>query len=293
MKTAVIGASGFVGSRLLRRYRSSYPDCIGTCFRNHGTDLQVFDLGEPDVRPLQLVETGHESVVIAAAQAGIDACENDPDAARINVQGTLELVEQLGHQGVRVVFLSTDNVFDGKTGGYADDSPPNPPMAYGRQKAGVEREIGNLCARYTVARLSKTLGLNRGDGTLLDEMASMLVGGRAISAAYDLIFSPTWVEDVVEAIVAIQAHDLSGIVNVASPEPWSRYDLGGAIAQALRADPELVRRISFAELPVSANRPLNTSLIPGRAEAELSMVFRPVRECIHRVAQNWNPAGSG
>ncbi len=287
MKTAIIGASGFVGSHLLSRYRSRYPDCIGTCFSHRGADLVAFDLREPDVRPLRLVETGHEAVVITAAQTGIDCCEHDLDAARINVHGTLELIGQLGRLGMHVVFLSTDNVFNGKVGGYSDDSPPDPPMAYGRHKWEIEREIGNLAERHTVVRLSKTFGLRKGDGTLLDEMAAKLTAGQTIRAAHDLIFSPTWVEDVVEAIVSIQDCDLRGIINVSSPEPWSRYELGTAVADALGASSDLVRRVSFSELQVSPNRPLNTSLTCDRLRTELDLTFRSVRDCVEQAARNW------
>jgi len=287
MKTAIIGASGFVGRHLLRKHRSRHPDCIGTCFRHQGDNLTVFDLREPDIRPLRLVETGHEAVVISAGETNIASCEHDLNAARINVHGTLELIDQLGRQGLHVVFLSTDNVFDGKLGGYSDDSPPDPPMAYGRHKWEIEREIGNLAERHTVVRLSKTFGLEKGDGTLLDEMASTLAAGQSIRAADDLVFSPTWVEDVVEAIVAIPDRDLRGIINVSSPEAWSRYDLGVALADVLGADPDLVQRVSFSELQLSPDRPLNTSLTCDRLRTELEMTFRPVQDCVEQVARNW------
>mgnify|MGYP002526588129 CR=1 FL=1 len=287
MKTAIIGASGFIGGHLLRRHRSRHPDCVGTCFRNRKDDLVVFDLREPDIRPLQLVETGHEAVIISAAETNIDSCQLDHNAAKINVDGTLELISQLGHLGMHVVFLSTDNVFDGKTGGYSDDSPPQPPLAYGRHKWEIEREIGNLTERHTVVRLSKTFGLQKGDGTLLDEMAAKLTAGQAIRAAHDLIFSPTWVEDVVEAIIAIQDRELRGIINVASPEAWSRYELGAAVADVLGANSDLVRRVSFSELQVSPNRPLNTSLTCDRLRTELDLTFRSVRDCVEQTARNW------
>jgi dTDP-4-dehydrorhamnose reductase len=287
MKTAIIGASGFVGSHLLRRHRSLHPDCIGTCFRRRRTDLTVFDLGQPDLGPLRLVETGHEAVVITAAETDMDSCEGDPNAARINVAGTLDMIGQLGRLGIHVVFLSTDNVFDGRVGGYSDDSPPNPTTAYGRQKLQVEREIGNLCERYTVVRLSKTFRLEKGDGTLLDEMASTLAESQPVAAAYDLIFNPTWVEDVVEAIIGIQDQDVRGIINVANPEAWSRYDLAVAVADALGADRGLVRRVAFSELAITTNRPLNTSLQCDRLSAELAVAFRPVRDCVDQAAANW------
>jgi dTDP-4-dehydrorhamnose reductase len=188
---------------------------------------------------------------------------------------------------MHVVFLSTDNVFDGKLGGYSDDSLPDPPMAYGRHKWEIEREIGNLAERHTVVRLSKTFGLQKDDGTLLDEMASKLTTGQSIRAAHDLIFSPTWVQDVVEAIVAIQDGGLRGIINVASPEAWSRYDLGVAVADVLAADSDLVRRVSFSELQASPKRPLNTSLTCDRLRTELDLTFRTVRDCVEQVARNW------
>lgn len=287
MKTAIIGASGFIGSHLLLKQRSRHPDCIGTSSRHGQADLIAYDLRSPDIEPLRLVETGHEAVVIAAGQTGIDACQRDPDAHLINVLGTLDLIRQLGRQGMYVVYLSTDNVFDGKVGGYSDGSHPTPPTAYGRHKWEVEREIGNLCERYAVVRLSKTFGLRKGDGTLLDEMAAKLAGGETISAAYDLIFNPTWVQDVVEAIVAIQDLNLRGVINVANPESWSRYDLGVAVAEALGVHGDRVQRISLAELEDTKGRPLNTSLRCDRLQHELDFNFTSVQECVVRAVNHW------
>src|SRR5205823_2437610 len=149
--------------------------------------------------------------------------------------GTLELVRQLWERDIVPIFLSSDYVFDGKrTDGYDDKAPVSPGTEYGRQKAAVEKFLAESGRSHLVLRLSKVFGLEKGDGTLLDEMAASLMSGRPVAAARDQVFCPTWVVDLVKAIMEVQVRGLRGIVNLCSPQPWSRYELARVVARTLR-----------------------------------------------------------
>ena len=135
IKTAVIGASGYIGAHLFRKYRETFPDCIGTGFSRSGQDLISFDLRQPKLEALRLEETGHQAVIIASAMPNIAWCEAHPqESYELNVQGTLELVKQLGKTSLKTYFLSSDYVFNGETGNYSDTAPTSPNTEYGRQK---------------------------------------------------------------------------------------------------------------------------------------------------------------
>ena len=67
IKTAVFGASGYIGSHLIKKYRSQYPDCIGTSFLSKNKDLTPFDIRNPNLNFLSLEKTGHKAAVIASA----------------------------------------------------------------------------------------------------------------------------------------------------------------------------------------------------------------------------------
>lgn len=288
VKTAVIGASGFIGRHLWQAYRQTFPDCLGTCFAHPGPGLVPFDLRHPVAAALGLEEDGYGAVLIASARSNIAFCEEQPEEAyAVNVRGTLELVRQLGRTSLQVLFLSSDYVFPGTTGGYDDNSEPCPTTEYGRQKLLVEREIPSLTDNFLVLRLSKVYGLSKGDGTLLDEMACALASGREVKAAADQVFCPTWIGDLVRAVLAIQQRGLRGVMNLCGPEACSRFDLARSLAEAMGIDPGKVKRISLHDLPSMAGRPLNTSLRCSRLAQHPDISFLSPWEAVRRMAAVW------
>jgi dTDP-4-dehydrorhamnose reductase len=289
IKTAVIGASGYIGRQLLQSYRTKYPECVGTAFSRISPGLTFFDLREPDINPLALEETGHEAVLIASANPLIKQCEEHKAATfAVNVEGTLKLVRQLGHTSLQVIFLSSDYVFPGSKGPYDDGSKTNPSTEYGRHKALVEKEIPALAANHLIVRLSKIFGLQKGDGTLLDEMAGALRAGREMTAAADQRFCPTFVGDLVTAVHALQEKRLRGVMNLSSPEIWTRHQMATALAGAMHVSDELVKKNSLHDLPSMAGRPLDTSMACSRLKKEAVVTFTPFRDCIDRVASQWS-----
>lgn len=293
IKTAVIGASGYVGRHLLESYRTKHPDCVGTSFSKSSPGLIPFDIREPDIRPLRLAETGHQAVLIASANPNIKYCEDHKSAAfAVNVKGTLELVRQLGRISLPVIFLSSDYVFPGDRGPHDDADPTLPSTEYGRHKKLVEDEIPRLAGRHLILRLSKIFGLQKGDGTLLDEMAGSLSAGRQVQAASDQFFCPTFVDDLVAAIHAVQERALNGVMNVSSPDVWSRHQIAVELARALKADAALVKKISLYDFPSMAGRPLDTSMACSRLRNETDVSFLPLKECIERTAALWHSPAS-
>ena len=96
IKTAIIGASGFVGGYLLNSYRRDFPDCMGTSFANPREDLTPFDIRNPDISQLKLDEGGYGAVILASAKPQIAYCENEKKSAlEVNVTGMKKLVDQL------------------------------------------------------------------------------------------------------------------------------------------------------------------------------------------------------
>jgi dTDP-4-dehydrorhamnose reductase len=288
VKTAVIGASGNVGRFLWRSYRTAFPDCVGTSFSHPGDGLTFFDIRRPDLARLRLEETGHRAIAICSANPNVAYCEQQKEAAyAVNVEGTLELIRQAGCTGLQVIFFSTDYVFEGREGPHDDDTPPRPTTEYGRQKVAVENALPSLAENYLILRLSKIFATQKGDRTMLDEIASALAAGQVVRAARDQVFCPTYVGDLVQAVHGIQARGLKGVMNVAHPRKWSRADVAIAMAKALPANPALVEVISLYDIPAMAGRPLDTSMACSRLMREVGPSFQPLETFIAHVAANW------
>jgi dTDP-4-dehydrorhamnose reductase len=290
-RTVVIGAGGYLGRHFLAAHREVYPDAMGVDVV--GDWPHLVDLAAPDIRPLRLRESGYEYAIITAAVTGLARCEQDREYTRArNVTGTLEMARQLTEEGITPVFFSTDNVFDGRTGGYVDEAPTSPVNEYGAQKAEMERRLPEVTnGRFLIPRLGKVFGLVKGDRTLLDEMADRLTKGQEVAAARDMIFSPVLVGDVVRAVLALQTARATGLFNVCAPEVWSRYDLALAVARALGADLALVKGMSLDDLKEPFRRTKRGDLVCRRLRNTVSLEFQPMAACIAAVAKHYREGG--
>jgi dTDP-4-dehydrorhamnose reductase len=286
-KTFVLGANGFIGSYFLRKYRSFYPDCMGSSHRDDEQPTKI-NLIEPDIRHLNLRSKGYKSALICAAVTKVDTCENNPnESSAINVEGTLQIIKQLYDENIYPIYLSSDYVFDGNTGSYTDESPVNPVNVYGRHKAAVEKAIPQICgSNYTILRLSKVYSTDYCTPSFLSGMISDIASGRIVKAAYDQIFCPTLIEDLLRITLEIQAKKLNGLFNVCSPQAISRYELAKKIALYCKVDHDTIIRISIDDLNENFRRPHNTSMICNNITNTINARFTSIDDCILMLAQN-------
>ena len=287
-KTAIIGASGFIGSHLIKKYKSKYPDCIGTSFSSDVTNLLKFDLRNPNIKPLDLERTGHKAVIITSYKSNISYCENEPRKAyEVNVEGMLQLIKNLSQTSLKIIFLSSEYVFDGNQGKYSDNHPRVPNTAYGKHKKIIEDEIKNLTDNFLVLRLSKMYGLTKGDKTIFDEAANLLNQKKEVLAASDQYFNPTFIDDLVRAIIDIQEKDLKGCINVCAPETWSRFEMWTQLAQIMNKNINLIKKIKLYDIPIMKGRPLNTSMVCNRLNQETQSMFISLKDAMGKVASNY------
>jgi len=288
-KTVIIGANGFLGSRFTRFYRQFYLDSIGCDKFAAQPDIYPLDLLAPNIAPLKLSATGHKEALIVASITNIDECEGNPEITRkVNVAGTLELIRQLVAEGIKPVFASTSQVFDGQTGNYSDDSVPHPINEYGRQKAEVEKRIGEISqGNYLVIRLGKVFSLENDKSNFLGKLATDLKNGKVIRAASDHIVSPVLVDDLIEVVAYLQVHRFKGIINVCPKETFSIYDMALALAKAMQVDVSQVQKVAIDEIGLKTTRPKNNSLFPDKLLLERQLTFTPLAVCINTIARKW------
>ena len=288
IKTAVVGASGYIGSHLIKKYRSHYPDCVGTSFLSKNKNLISFDIRNPNINLLNLEKTGHKAVVIASGKPKISYCEKESfKAHEVNVAGTIQLIKNLSKTSLKIIFLSSDYVFNGTSGKYSDEDETNPFTVYGKHKKIIEDEIKKITDNFLVLRLSKIYGLKKGDKTILDEAANLLKQGKHVLAADNQYFCPTYIDDLIDTIIKIQAKDLKGYINLCAPETWSRFHMINLLAQLINQDVDLVKKIKLYDITEMKGRPLNTSMICKRLNQEVETKFIPLKDSIIKIANNY------
>ncbi|MBF0418022.1 MAG: sugar nucleotide-binding protein [Magnetococcales bacterium] len=235
----VIGAGGTIGGAVAADLRSRGWTVITTA-RKSGADLRL-DLTAPSHDWPVLPRA--DVALVAAAVAIMSECRRDPEtSARVNVVGTTELASRLVKQGTRVVYLSTNQVFDGLTAHRTADSAPCPRNEYGRQKAAGETAIRAMGG--TVLRLSKVLEANSG---IIPGWAETLMAGRAIQPFRDFNLAPVTLNHAVEACRTILADPQDGIFQLSGDADLPYSEMARRLACALAADPALVQPASFRD----------------------------------------------
>jgi dTDP-4-dehydrorhamnose reductase len=257
----LVGGDSEIGVATHRFLKESGRSSFATTRRTDrgAPDRPLLDLSSP----LDAWEPppGTRAACIFAAVARLADCANDPaGSARINVTQTLALIDRLLARGICVLFLSTNQVFDGLTPHVAPDAPPSPVSEYGRQKARTEvalRAHMNKGARVAILRLAKVVSP---DMALIRGWVDALSRGEPIRAFHDMMLAPMPTELVVRAIAALLDDRAPGIFQLTGPRDISYADVGDHITRWLGADPKLVNRVlaASAGMPVGATPPHTT-----------------------------------
>jgi len=240
----ILGASSFIGRHLFQAWGPG--KALGT-HRSHPVPGSVFF----DATRMRLLDTlprpsQCSHAVICYAETKIDACKGDLlRSSELNVRSTKGVIDDLLRLGIKPIFLSSEYVFDGEQGHYTEEDPPNPITVYGSQKLEIERYLAQHGREHAILRLSKVLGTDPEDGTILSRWFTQIRQGEEIRCARDQVFSPIHVDDVVAAITAVIQLNLTGIFHVSNPASCSRLDLLRMLLEHL-GEQEAAKRLEEA-----------------------------------------------
>lgn len=215
-----------------------HPDASTTRIR---LDLnEALDAWEPPPRT--------NAVGLFAAVSRPAACAADPAAsARINVTQTLALAERLIARGIYVLFLSTNQVFDGRTPNVSADAPTAPVSEYGRQKARTEAALRAHMARGAPVGILRLAKVVSPQSPILQEWRCALAAGRPIRAFHDMPIAPVPMSAVTRAVEALLAERAPGLFQLSGPHDVAYTEIGSYLAARLGADQRLVEKTSIKD----------------------------------------------
>jgi len=181
----------------------------------------------------------------------------------------------------RFVYFSTDYVFDGRGGPYAEDDPPNPLSVYGRAKEEAERTLTEALgeAQLTV-RTTWVFGPERQGKNFAYQLAKTLGAGRPLVCPSDQVSNPSYGPDVARAVIALTEEGRSGLVHVAGPDRIDRVRFARSLANAFGLDAGLIEARTTAELGQPAARPLDGGLRTPLLDAWHPGAVRPLDQCL-------------
>jgi dTDP-4-dehydrorhamnose reductase len=224
------------------------------------------DLTRPEALRELIVSTAPGAVLHCAAMTEVDACETDPARAwTVNVRATEEAAHGCRAAGARLVALSTDYVFDGEHGPYAEDAVPNPRGVYARSKRAGEYAALLLAPDCAVARVAVVYSGRRGaKRTFATSAAEQLLAGKEVRAFHDQVVSPTLADNAAEMVIGLLRSGERGIWHCAGASIVTRVEFGRALARKLGADERLIVPVPMSSLKLPAPRPARAGLLVER-----------------------------
>lgn len=275
MRALVIGASGQVGAALLRALRARGHEAVGSAARHLFAGLVPLDFTDAAATDRLIAETRPDWVMCPAALSHVDYCEEHPDEAlAVNVRAPVAAAQAAGRAGAGFVYFSSDYVFDGVGGPFAEEASPRPLGAYGRSKAEGERAVRDVLERALVIRTSVVYGPERQEKNFAYQLIRACRGGLDFSAAVDQRASPTYNEDLAAATVECCERAERGIWHLAGADVLDRMAFARLVCRVFDLDGSRLRPATTAELGQKAGRPLDGGLRIDKARARLRTRLR-------------------
>jgi dTDP-4-dehydrorhamnose reductase len=270
MRVFITGAKGQLGRALQAQYVRSavlpadLPECDIT---DRACVMQAVTEFKPDV------------VIHSAAMTDVDGCARDPDAAyRVNALGTQNVALACQATGCVMLYISTNEVFDGKkTEPYLEFDTTNPINAYGRSKLAGERVVRDLLARFYIVRIAWLYG--KGGNHFVRKVIRRADEQSHLRYVTDEIGSPTYAEDVASGVRQLVQTNVFGIYHFVNSGVASRLDFVNEILRLSGRSHVQVEPITLADFPRPSTPPPYTPL-RNFCGAVLGITFRPWQEAL-------------
>ncbi|MDO8446175.1 MAG: SDR family oxidoreductase [Deltaproteobacteria bacterium] len=287
MKVIIIGASGQVGGAIMRLAPKDWettgtysgkpkPGLIHLDVSNRKEVFEVFEKVRPDV------------AILSAAFTNVDLCETDKERAdAVNVSGPLNICDASVKHGSKMVYMSTDYVFDGENGPYREDDAPNPLGYYAWTKLEGER-ITAFTPNHLIIRTTGVYSADPDSLNFVMQVIKRLGAGESMRVPSDQYGTPTLADNLAEGILTLLTLGKTGIFNVAGSDFMDRYSFSLLIADIFGLDKTLITQIDTPSLGQKARRPLRAGLIVEKIEKEAGIKMVGAREGLMFVKERLN-----
>jgi dTDP-4-dehydrorhamnose reductase len=276
----ILGASGLVGSALLETAPANLH-VSGTTFSQTRTNLTQLDIRN-QVAVKQTLRDA-QIVFMPAAFPNVDVCERDPEGTRaINVTGVAHVVNACAANGATLVYYSSDYVFDGQKGNYAESDTPNPICEYGRQKLEAEHLVATL-QHHLILRTTWVVGLEQLGKNFVYRAVQTLRRGDLLHVPNDQFGQPTSSLDLGRASWELVQHHANGVFHVAGQTLLSRLEFAQLIAEVFGLSTTTLCGVSTDQLGQAAPRPLCGGLDSSQAATVLGWRLQHAKDILENL----------
>ncbi len=292
MKVGVTGASGMLGSALITHLSKSYR--VFATSRGKGVEgknikWDCFDLTDITLLNKWLETIKPDVVIHCAAIVNVDLCEDNVKlATKLHIETTEVMANYLDSNGGRLIYISTDSVFDGeKQGAYSESDLVSPLNVYAKTKIMGEKSVQSM-NNGLVLRTSIIGWTQEGKTSFAEWVLNRLDYNAPLNLFYDVYFSPLTVYDLSLIIEKIIEKPILGLYHCASRDNISKYDFGKKMAEIFQLSDSNITRFSVDSMGFRAVRPKNMALNIDKISSVLEYDFPTTIDAIKLMKHQYD-----
>ena len=272
MKYLVTGSAGLIGNQLVHDLEKS-GEIVYSCYNNmkplYGIPTKLNLLNLEDIHKI-FKKFQPDVVIHSAALTDVEKCEVDPQLANsLNVKATEVIAKEVEKISSYLMYISTDYIFDGKSGLYKETDSTNPLNNYGKTKLLGEKFIEDETSKWSIIRTSTPFGVHPFKKTFPVWVYENLKINKKINILEDQFTSPTYVPNLSKMILEITSRSLEGFFHLSGSTKISRFEFAKMIATKLNLDLSLLNPVKIDNMAWKANRPIDSSLDVSKINAIL------------------------
>jgi dTDP-4-dehydrorhamnose reductase len=282
-KVLITGSNGFIGQKMMTEVLADKNFDLIALSRgsNRYSNPEGYLYIDGDVcNPEQMAEVISQHrphfIIHTVAMANVEACEANIEACeQVNVEAVKTLVSLAEKYDSHLIHLSTDFIFDGKEGPYAETAIPHPLNEYGKSKLEAEKLIQASSIKWAIIRTILVYGVpnDKDRSNLILWVKNSLEAGKKINVVTDHYRMPTLVEDLTKATLSIMDKQAKGIYHISGSEGYSIYDIAMQVAKFWDLDTSIIQPVDSSTIESAVSRPSYTGFVLDKAMADLD--FRP------------------
>ena len=279
MKILVTGSNGLLGQKLIEKLANNpNADVLATARgENRLPFKENYSYASLDITDKQNVDEVIDAfkpdvVIHGAAMTNVDQCETEKEECwKLNVLATEYLLEAAERHNSFFLHVSTDFIFDGADGPYAEEAEANPVSFYGWSKYAAEKLVIHSNVKWAIARTVLVYGMahDMSRSNIILWVKNSLESGKSINVVNDQWRTPTLAEDLADGCILIAEQRAEGIFNISGKDLLNPYQMAVMTADYFGLDKSLINEVDGTQFKQTAKRPAKTGFILVKAISKL------------------------
>ncbi|AWX58567.1 dTDP-4-dehydrorhamnose reductase [Brevibacillus brevis] len=269
---------------------------VTSIFQQKGHEVWSYGKDELDITSIQQLKqiVGRirpDLIVHTAAYTKVDQAEADRETAfRINALGTRNVAVMADQVNAKLIYISTDYVFDGRQNHpYDEFSPVNPQTVYGKSKLAGEEFVQQLCKRYFIVRTSWVYG--QAGANFVKTMLQLASKQSELTVVHDQFGCPTYTVDLAAFLTKLAETELYGVYHASNRDKCSWYEFATAIFEETGREDVRITPVTTEQFKRPAPRPAYSVFDHMAIRLNGFEPLRPWREALREFLKEWNKKG--